>query len=111
MTTDKMEPRLIERVEAGQRREMAAAAVGPEPDRARHPVIFVLDDRPDTSGDTTDRSAAMTDIAEQMRNVASPVVTAISAESDQQGQLLPLARSVRAELTESEIDAVAARTK
>jgi serine protease AprX len=109
MTTDKMEPRLLERVEASKRREQAVAAAVPEPDRARHPVLFVLDGRPDTSGDTTDRRAVMTEVADQLRNVAGPVETAISAAMGRQGELLPLARSVRAELTEAEIDAVAAR--
>jgi subtilisin family serine protease len=109
MTTEKMEPRLAARVEESKRRGMAMAAAGPAVVELRHPVLLVLDERPDVGGDSSDRLAAMNDIADQLRGVAGPVEAAIGDLEDRQAELLPMARSVRAELTESEIDAIAAR--
>jgi serine protease AprX len=108
MTTDKMEPRLAARVEESKRRGVAMAAAGPGIEGQRHPVLFVLDHRPSVSGDSSDRVAVVTDIAYQLREVAGPVEAAIGNLDDRRAELMPLARSVRAELTESEIDAVAA---
>jgi subtilisin family serine protease len=109
MTTDKMEPRLAARVEESKRRGMATAAGGPALEGLRHPVLLVLDGRPDVGGDTSDRAAVVTDMADQLRDVAGPVEAAIGELDERHAELMPLARSVRAELTEAEIDAVASR--
>jgi serine protease AprX len=109
MATDKMEPRLAARVEDSKRRGAAMGAAVPAPEELRHPVLLVLDGAPDVDGDTTDRDAAVTEMADQLHDVAGPVEAAIADLDDREAELMPLARSVRAELTEAEIDALAAR--
>lgn len=109
MTTDKMEPRLAARLEQSRRRGGATAAAGPPAEDLRHPVLLVLDAAPDVDGDAPDRSGVVDEMANQLQPVAAPVEAAIAELGDRRAELMPLARSVRAELTESEIDAVAAR--
>jgi serine protease AprX len=109
MTTDKMEPRLMARVEESKRRATAMEAAGPAVDELRHPVLFVLDGRPELGGDNGNRVAVVTDMADQLRGAAAPVEAAIADLDDRRAELMPLARSIRANLTEAEIDAIAAR--
>lgn len=109
MTTDKMEPRLVARVEESKRRGAAMATEEPAAEDLRHPVLLVLDGSPEVDGDSGDRGAVVTEMADQLHDVAGPVEAAIADLDDREAELMPLARSVRAELTEAEIDAVAAR--